>query len=274
MAQRRSGCLPLILGLILVAVWIGREESDLPPLQTEAFDPRSPRRPLPQFERETYVIQDRDGPVRDSMGTAFAVDSDGVWLTAQHVTHGCARFGLEDGRMAVPVSRLMESREADVALIRDGRPSAAILPLTAQAPEPGGIGYHMGFPAGEPMVVRSELIGAADARRGMADSAEPVLVWAERSRQPERDGTLSGISGGPTLDADGHVVGVNSASTDRRGRVLTADPAAVMRLVDASRAVDERSEARPITGLSDADRQFRQWLASGVIRRAFCDVDD
>ena len=55
------------------------------------------------------MIEDRPGGPADSMGTAFAVDRDGAWLTAEHVTHGCTRVGLEDGRFARPVARVLES---------------------------------------------------------------------------------------------------------------------------------------------------------------------
>src|SRR3546814_9708697 len=65
----------------------------------------------------------------------------------------------------------------------------------------------------------SELIGAARARRGAGQDTQPVLAWAEHARIPMGDGTLSGISGGPVFAEDGHVVGVNSAATDRRGRI-------------------------------------------------------
>jgi S1-C subfamily serine protease len=132
----------------------------------------------------------------------------------------------------------------------------------------------MGFPAGEPTLVVSELIGEANARRGRSELAQPVLAWAERGRLPEGDGTLSGISGGPVFAEDGHVVGLNSASTDRRGRILTAAPDAVTRLAAASRSVDDRPVAYPFAGLADAESRFSAWLDRGVIRRIFCDVDE
>jgi S1-C subfamily serine protease len=229
---------------------------------------------MPQWGDEQFVIEEEPGGPADSMGTAFAVDRDGAWLTAQHVTHGCARVGLEDGRFARPVSRIVESREADAALVADSLPSVAALPLSSRIPQPGTPGYHMGFPAGEPTLVISELIGEASARRGRSDVTQPILAWAEKGRIPSGDGTLSGISGGPVFAEDGHVVGVNSASTDRRGRILTTAPDAIARLTTASRAVDERPVAYPFAGLADAESRFSSWLEDGVIRRIFCDVDE
>jgi serine protease Do len=277
MIRKGCGCLPWILGILLVLGWLGRGEMR-DPLQIEAFDPRggearSPRRPMPQWGDESFVIEDRPGAPADSMGTAFAIDRAGVWLTAEHVTHGCNRIGIEDGRFARPVSRVVESREGDASLVRDGVPSDGVLPLSARTPQPGTRGYHMGFPAGEPTLVVSELIGSADARRGRSETTQPVLAWAERARVPEGDGTLGGISGGPTFAEDGHVIGINSASTDRRGRILTTDPQAMMRLVAASRSVGDRAVAYPFANTADAAARFKAWLNEGVIRQIFCDVD-
>ncbi|MES2174456.1 MAG: serine protease [Pseudomonadota bacterium] len=273
MAKSGCGCLPFALGGLLLIAWFGQDVA-VPPLEVEQYDPRSPRRPMPDWSDEQFVIEDNPNGPADSMGTAFAVDRDGAWLTAQHVTHGCARVGLEDGRFARPVSRVIESQEADAALLPDSLPSDAALPLSSRIPQPGTPGYHMGFPAGEPTLVMSELIGEASARRGRTELTQPILAWAEKGRIPSGDGTLSGISGGPVFAEDGHVVGVNSASTDRRGRILTTAPDAVARLTAASRAVDDRPVAYPFAGLADAESRFTAWLDAGVIRRIFCDVDE
>lgn len=269
---RGVGCLPLLLGGILALAWIG-EVTGPPKLQVESYDPRTPRRPMPQWSDEAFIIEDRPGGPADSMGTAFAVDRDGAWLTAEHVTQGCSRIGLQDGNVARAVARIVESREADAALVRDGLPSDDALPLSDAMPPPGSAGFHMGFPAGRPTLVMSELIGAASARRGRTEETQPVLAWAEVGRLPQGDDTLSGISGGPVFAEDGHVVGVNSAATDRRGRILTTAPDAMIRLVTASRAVNDQPVAYPFAGLADAEARFASWLEQGVIRRIFCDVD-
>ena len=86
MARKQGcGCLPFVLGALLLAVAWGTQDAVIPPLQVEQFDPRSPRRPMPQWGDEQFVIEDRLGGPADSMGTAFAVDRDGAWLTAEHV---------------------------------------------------------------------------------------------------------------------------------------------------------------------------------------------
>lgn len=264
-----------MLGAVLVLAWIG---TDLPPpglprVEVESFDPRSPRRPLPREGDESFIIEDRAEQPSDSMGTAFTIDRTGVWLTAEHVTHGCARIGLEDDGVARAIGRVLESREADAALVRDGLAGPTALAVSDRAPPRGSPGYHMGFPAGRPRLVLSQLIGASSARRGRSTLTQPVLAWAERARLPDDDGTLSGISGGPVLGQDGWVVGINSASTDRRGRILTTAPDAMMRLVAASAAVRDRPPARPIGSISEAEQRFRGWMDAGAIRRIFCAVE-
>ena len=177
-----------MLGGILALAWIG-EATQRSPLQVESFDPRSPRRPMPQWSDEAFVIEDRSGAPSDSMGTAFAVDRDGAWLTAEHVTHDCARIGLEEGGIAREVSRVVESREADAALVRDGLPSDHALPLSSRVPAPGSAGFHMGFPAGRASLVVSELIGAGGARPGRTEENPPGHARAEVARHPQNHHT-------------------------------------------------------------------------------------
>ena len=277
MSARRSsssrGCLPWVLGGVLLALWFGGDDSDWAdtPLSVEQFDPRSPRRPMPDIG-ESFVIAD-PGPQQDSQGTAFAVDRDGTWLTAQHVTHGCDRIGLVAGNGIDAISDVFESREADVSVIRSGPLPEFALALTEDLPAEGSLGYHMGFPAGNPSVVVSRFLGAAYATRGgPGGQSEPILAWAEGDRLPNFDGPLSGISGGPTFDEQGRVVGVNAASTPRRGRVLTTDPMAILRLVVASAAVDDRGEVADLSTPGQAVQLFQALLDRGIIRQVYCDV--
>lgn len=271
--QNRRGCLPWVLGAVLLWVWYSGDDGEWQDvaLNVEQYDPRSPRRPLPEIG-ESFVIADA-GPQQDSQGTAFAVDRDGTWLTAQHVTHGCDRLGLVFNDGLDGIANVFESVEADVSVIRQGPAAPFALALTEDVPQAGTLGYHMGFPAGEPSVVVSRFIGQTYAQRGgPGGAAEPILVWAEGERFPPADGPLSGISGGPTFDQQGRVVGVNAASTPRRGRVLTTDPLAIARLVSASAAVDEAGEVADLATPDDASALFEVLLDRGIIRQVYCDV--
>lgn len=269
----RRGCLPWVLGGVLLWIWFSGDDAQWQdaPLTVERFDPRSPRRPMPQIG-ESFVIAD-PGPQQNSQGTAFAVDRDGTWLTAQHVTTGCDQLGLVSGRGVEALVDVFESTEADVSVIRSGPEAQFALALTDELPPEGSLGYHMGFPAGQPTVVVSRYIGQTYAQRGGPGGvAEPILAWAEGDRFPPGDGPLGGISGGPTFDEQGRVVGVNAASTPRRGRVLTTDPLAILRLVEASAAVDEPGLATELANPASAASLFRTLLDRGIIRQVYCGV--
>jgi serine protease Do len=113
----------------------------------------------------------------------------------------------------------------DVALlITDGGPAA--LPVAVEAPlRKGQRAFHPGFPQGRPGEVTSRLLGRETLKvfgRGARD--EPVLSWAEVGRTNGLEGTLSGLSGAPALDAQGRVVGVTIAEAPRRGRIYTTAP--------------------------------------------------
>ncbi len=274
----RKGCLPLFLGLILVLMWLDTDDLPGPGVEVEQYDPgawgdgaRSPRRPMPRGG-ERYIIDD-PGPMQDSQGTAFSVDPDGIWLTAEHVTSGCDRIGVLRGGRVMLATRVLESRESDAAIIRDGPASNASFTLSMARPRSGDIGYHMGYPGGQPLIVQSRFIGAAQAQRGLSGRRfEPIYAWAEIARIPQNNNPLGGISGGPTFNRAGQVVGINSASTDRRGRVLTTDPRAIQRLVDASGDVDEPGRASPIGNTGEATAFFQQFIRRGLITQVYCDV--
>lgn len=271
--SNRRGCLPWVLGGVLLWIWFSGDDTQWQdaPLAVERFDPRSPRRPMPQIG-ESFVIAD-PGPQQDSQGTAFAVDRDGTWLTAQHVTNGCDQLGLVSDRGVEALVDVFESAEADVTVIRRGPEAQFALALTDELPREGSLGYHMGFPAGRPLVVVSRYIGQTYAQRGgPGGPAEPILAWAEGERYPPVEGPLGGISGGPTFDEQGRVVGVNAASTPRRGRVLTTDPLAILRLVEASAAVDEPGVATELATPASAAALFQVLLDRGIIRQVYCGV--
>lgn len=268
MAGRRGGCtFPILLVLFIgAALYHARDEEAGGLRRPGVIGPRAPE--IPEFG-----IADEERR-QDSQGTAFAVGTDGLWLTAEHVVRGCARVGLATGPgEAQRVINVLESRFADAALIVDGITPPHGLSLAEAAPSAGERGYHMGYPSGEAAVVESELIGPGRALRG-ADRSEAVLAWAEIARFPDFDHTLGGISGGPTLNAAGEVVGINSAASERRGRVLTTQPDAGMALVRSIRHGYQVRTAPPITGLNAAVDRFVQLAQAGSIRPVYCDVAD
>ena len=90
---------------------------------------------------------------------------------------------------------------------------------------------------------------------------------------PEFDGELGGASGGPVLSASGEVVGLISASTPRRGRILTAAPQALIAMISASRSLTGVARPIAIRNPQHALDRFTRYLQIGVIREVYCDVD-
>lgn len=276
--MRGGGCLFPILLIVFIGLVLGFDDDDGAP-RTISEAPAVPEGPIredvPAIAEDApqYGIEE-PGPARDSQGTGFALARNGLWMTAEHVVDGCNLVGLATSPdRAEKVDRVVESQVSDAALITDGLSSGLAFALSKQVPARGATGYHMGFPAGEPSVVQSELIGQANAVRA-GGMSQPILAWAEVDRYPRFEHPLSGISGGPTFDAQGRVVGVNSAASERRGRVLTVHPRQLGNLVRAAGRAAEPDAPIAITSLAAAAALFERYYRLGAIRQVFCEVVD
>ncbi len=177
------------------------------------------------------------GPVTEGAGTAFAVSTDGWWLTARHVVDSCPHIGiLVGGGSAIQVLQTKMALGADLALIKTIRGPAPLgWNFQENTLRVGQLAYHFGFPQGVPGEAASRLIGRERLlARGRYHIDEPILAWAEVGRSHNRQGSLSGISGGPAISSDGLVIGVTLAESVRRGRLYTAAPETVLALLKAS----------------------------------------
>lgn len=185
------------------------------------------------------------GPVASGMGSAFAITSDGWWLTARHVVDGCQKVGLIVSRgAAAPVRDVKRALFADLALLRtDIAPAALAIDTSERHFQIGQRAYHVGFPQGRGGEAYSRLIGRETlVATGRYDVQEPVLAWAELGRTSRLNGSLAGMSGGPALAANGQVIGVTVAESVRRGRIYTAAPSSILRLL---RVEQVRAEGAP-----------------------------
>jgi S1-C subfamily serine protease len=174
------------------------------------------------------------GPVASGLGSAFAIAEDGWWLTARHVVDGCQKVGLIVSRgAATPVREVKPAFFADIALLRtDGAASPLALDTSERQFQIGQRAYHVGFPQGRGGEAYSRLIGRERlVARGRYDIEEPVLAWAELGRTGRLRGSLAGMSGGPALAANGQVIGITVAESARRGRIYTAAPSSILRLL-------------------------------------------
>ena len=234
-----------------------------------------PGPPLPGSHPFDDRVVVRDEQPEDGIGTAFAINQSGVWLTARHVVDGCTRVGLAvgSGRM-VRVDEVRTSPDTDLAmLITERAPYALQLGLDREL-RVGETAFHIGFPQGN----SGEALSILEARsnlitRGRYEMEEPVLTWSERGRSQGIEGTLSGMSGGPVFDVDGSVIGVTVAESPRRGRIYSASPDSIRKFLDLQGEVPYGGDARPISASSyeaEADRMRDE----RAIVKVLCRVGD
>lgn len=174
------------------------------------------------------------GPIASGMGSAFAISSDGWWLTARHVVDGCDAVGLVVSRgQAARVLEIKRAEFADIALLKtESAPVSMSLDTSERRFQIGQRAFHVGFPQGRPGEAYSRLIGRETLiARGRYALEEPVLAWAELGRTSGLRGSLAGMSGGPALAANGQVIGITVAESARRGRIYTAAPSSILRLL-------------------------------------------
>jgi len=211
-------------------------------------------------------------PPRNSQGTAFAISRDGLWLTARHVADGCDALVLANTRgfTSYIVKQAVIHPRADVALLITGGRTMP-LKMGESIFRQGQAGYHFGFPAGNPTAVDSRLLGRSVLRtRGFRSGREPSLSWAEKRRVPERAGALGGLSGGPTLDDEGSIIGVAVAASRRRGRVESAAPASIRTVL---KGYEDRLRGQDFELTGENLGQVEQDLRNrGSVMRVFCRV--
>jgi S1-C subfamily serine protease len=223
----------IVIAAVVFVLFRVDDRADAP----EALAPEGPTEigaflpPPSSYDPEVLVDV---GPVSSGLGSAFAISEDGWWMTARHVVDACSHVGLIVSRgSAAPVEEVKVSLFADLALLKTKRaPVALALDTSERQFQVGQRAYHIGFPQGRPGEAYSRLIGRETlVARGRYDTEEPVLAWAELGRTQGLRGSLAGISGGPVLAANGQVIGVTVAESARRGRLYTASPSSLMRLL-------------------------------------------
>jgi serine protease Do len=221
----------IVIAAVVFVLFRIDERADAPEALPEAPETGSFLPPPSIYDPEVLV---EVGPVASGLGSAFAISEDGWWLTARHVVDACERVGLIVSRGAAsPVTDVKVALFADLALLKTDRaPAALAIDTSERRFQVGQRAYHIGFPHGRPGEAYSRLIGRETlVARGRYEIEEPVLVWAELGRTSGLGGSLAGISGGPALAANGQVIGVTVAESARRGRIYTAAPSSILRLL-------------------------------------------
>lgn len=223
----------IIYGVIVLLIYLNAQRA-----ADKDHAPQPPPPPqlgpmLPQESpRDASVLVEMDEPT-SGIGTAFAIDDKGNWLTARHVVDGCDEVGLNLGQGRAIVARVAMSSKADTAILSTEW-SREPLPVDFTSTRRlGEQGYFFGFPQGKPGEVAGTLLGRRNMIiRGRYNTKEGVLAWTEVGRTRGLTGSLGGLSGGPVLDADGEVMGLVAAESPRRGRIYTVAPKTLAQIIE------------------------------------------
>jgi S1-C subfamily serine protease len=228
----------------------GEQRADAPPAIPDAADGGAFLPPPSDYDPSVLV---EVGAATSGLGSAFAISEEGWWLTARHVVDACQRVGIIVANgAAAPVQDVKVALFADLALLKtNAAPVALALDTSERQFQVNQRAYHVGFPQGRPGEAYSRLIGRQTlVARGRYETEEPVLAWAVLGRTSGLNGSLAGISGGPALASNGQVIGVTIAESARRGRIYTAAPTSILRLL---RVEQVRAEGAPAARLSPED---------------------
>jgi S1-C subfamily serine protease len=173
-----------------------------------------------RMKRSVFKISTFDKQGQETgNGTGFLIDEKGHALTNFHVVHGApggfATFMLhEDEKLPVELIQVFPDR--DLAVLQIALPSGeraneyVPLKFRERTPDAGVEVFAIGFPLFLGYTVNKGVISGF-RRYGDLQSLFPDLSYAPNSRWLQTDCTInSGNSGGPLLDTDGRVVGVNT----------------------------------------------------------------
>lgn len=153
----------------------------------------------------TVVVQGADDEAR-FLGSGFVYGPDGLVLTNAHVVQGATvvRLVTRDGRevMARVIAR---DRRRDIAILKPEQDLGPGLTLSPQAPGAGDEVYAIGAPLGEAHTVTRGIV-SSEARQVEPDVPLRLL---------QHDAAVNpGSSGGPLVDRQGRLLGMNSRIAD------------------------------------------------------------
>jgi serine protease Do len=202
--QIASDAIPSIVSIECLTK--GKRVQTIP--QGSPFDNDSPFRQFfrndPQLEElfKNRMPRGMAVPPRQSMGSGFIIDSDGIILTNSHVVKGAdeVKVRLHDGREFI-AKEVKSDPRTDVAIVRIEASDLKPIRLgDSRAVEVGDWVLAIGSPFGLDMSVTAGIISAKGRNR-----------ITERADFLQTDAAINpGNSGGPLIDNEGNVVGVTT----------------------------------------------------------------
>jgi S1-C subfamily serine protease len=186
----------------------------------------------------TLLVDTRRAGAASGSGTGWVLDADaGLVVTAAHVVNTGERFVVHAGDRQAEARLIGAAPCEDLALLRASRgvTSAQELELGSRSDaQQGETVLAFGFPLGTvPGDIAASTRGVVSApRTRYRDPAPDVPAYTDAIRT---DTALDpGFSGGPLVDLDGRVVGINAAA--RANRTGERSPQAANYAIGAGRA--------------------------------------
>ncbi len=161
-------------------------------------------------------------------GSGFIIDGTGLVVTNNHVVMGAGLVRVFlDGRDQPVNARLLGASEcSDLAVIDIAGEGHPFLVLREEAVDAGLDAYAAGFPLGDPEFTLTR--GIVSKARADGES-----VWASVDYVIEHDAQINpGSSGGPLVDRDGALIGINYAGSDDLTRSFAIGLAELRRVID------------------------------------------
>lgn len=156
--------------------------------------------------REKEGQRNQEGS-NESMGSGFIISSDGYIITNHHVVDKAKELfvTLDDG-MVLKAELKGKDASTDIAVLKvDGKTFRSIAFADSDKIKPGQVAIAIGNPYGLQQTVTAGVVSAVgrSLRAGNGRLIDDVI---------QTDAALNpGNSGGPLLNAAGHVIGVNTA---------------------------------------------------------------
>ncbi|CAM4114687.1 S1C family serine protease [Roseateles saccharophilus] len=174
---------------------------------------REPAFGFPGFPGFPFGPRSRSGP-QLGLGSGVIISADGVLLTNNHVIEGASdiEVQLSDGRQA-QATLVGTDPETDVAVLKIALPSLPVIPLgDAASLAVGDAVLAIGNPFNVGQTVTSGIVSAL-GRSQLGINTFENFIQTDAAINP-------GNSGGALVDADGRLVGINTAIFSRSGGSL------------------------------------------------------
>jgi S1-C subfamily serine protease len=142
-------------------------------------------------------------------GSGFVIDQQGHILTNHHVIEGATSIEVTfSDDTVVPATVIGTDPSVDLAVVKVNVPTEKLMPVPlgdSETLKPGQLAIAIGNPFGLERTITTGVISAIN-RSLQAENGRPIwgIIQTDAAVNP-------GNSGGPLLNSQGHVIGVNTA---------------------------------------------------------------